>query len=185
MKNIFTFLMILLLPAALIITACGDDNAGRTDPSFLAGIWKNNKGSVTFYIEEDLTFICDATIPLRTDIPLQFLTQETNQGEARLVGGLDYTNTSKNLGPNDFILVDLGIAEYDENDPWHEGNKALDTEVVTASVTYADRLEQYAIRNLHCTLRPLNAAKTSFKFSSQNPYATGFFGSGGDFTKQP
>lgn len=147
-KSFCVAAVIFVMVCALWVTGCKDDteDTKHTDPAFLEGTWdSDNLGVHYFTIEVDLSFECSLEFPdgAGGTIPVT-------------VGGkLDYSSSA--LGPNDYLLKDMGS----------------EIEMVSTAVS--------AYNDVAVTLTP-NGDKTKFTFTSSNPMAKGFFG--GTYTKQ-
>ena len=94
-KSFLAILTLLIAACALLITACPDDpgkTPQHTDPAFLEGRWSNQEGDRSFTINNDLSFLCQLTVPGLNQL-------------GQVSGKLDATNA--NLGPNDYLMKSL------------------------------------------------------------------------------
>ena len=161
MKKYVSLLAVAALICVLFAASCKQDpgDEPHAGTAFLEGTWASERnGAYTFNIEADLAFVC----VLRTDAIY-----------ARIKGNLD--DKASALGPNDYLLRNLEALETIE-DATHPGNVTVEGALGT-------------MNGIVVTLIP-KENNTRFTFTS--PGTTGpavlaqtFFGSDGDFIKQP
>jgi hypothetical protein len=144
-----------VLAAVCVLFTVGcpkEEESGHTDPSFLVGTWSSDIASFT--IAADYTFVCD-------------LVELPSAGPGRVKGKLNYA--SKNLGPNDYIMVGLTAgANGEPDDSYTPGNTML-------------RGALPGFDNLLATFTP-SADKKQFTFQTATPAAQVFFG--GTYSKK-
>jgi len=150
------YAMFASLICALFMTGCKPDiDTGKTESSWLIGSWSNAASGASFTIKDNFTF--EADVYPQTGL------------KARVRGRLD--NSNPNLGPDEYILFDLLVAQPSDPDASYTGNSVLPQSILDGFNG-----------NLVATLTP-NENKTVFTFtSSGTPVADLFFG--GNYTKQ-
>jgi len=141
--------------SALFLTGCKPEpDNEKTETEWLIGSWANAASGASFTITKDMKFEAD-------------IYPEPGK-KARVSGRLD--NSNKKLGPNEFILMDMVVAEPGKPNASYTGNEVMPKEMVAGFNG-----------TLVVSLNP-NANKTEFKFTSNSPAADLFFG--GDYTKK-
>ena len=157
-----------LVSCVLMMTGCPGGDTERDEPTFLAGKWtaQNAQSGMPYFtitkVGNDYTFECHVIMPLPQEVG--------GPVPAKATGKFDYT--AAGLGPNDYILRNMTAATGADPDATYiTGNAALASQIG-------------AFNNILITLAP-NAAKTQFTFTSADQTATTFFGSFGEYIKQP
>jgi hypothetical protein len=151
--------VVLAVVGMLVLAGCKDDPppVEHTDPSFLVGTWTNSDKGITFVIDLNLGFTCNLTsIMSSTLVP------------ATVTGNLGYDNPD--LGPNDYLLLNMTTPVVGQSDPNFQGNEGIRTTV-----------EGLSASGLIGTLTP-SSDKQQFTFTSTDQTAGGFFG--GTYSKQ-